>query len=149
MMFQGNILNDFHFHINKDIIHNILKIIDRLIPKKQNGTLNIIFLSENEIKNLNKNYRNIDSVTDVLSFHYFEDFENVKNNTIAGELIFCEEKIKIQAEEYGLGEEKEFYKLFIHSILHILWYDHEKENEYEIMQNLENQIWDKLFEKKQ
>ena len=58
-----------------------------------------------------------------------------------------EEKIKSQAKEYWLWEEKEFYKLIIHAILHILWYNHELDNEYEIMQDLEDKIWQELFEK--
>jgi rRNA maturation RNase YbeY len=59
----------------------------------------------------------------------------------------CLEKIKIQALEYKLWEEKEFYKLLIHSILHILWYDHEKDNDYTIMSWFEKIIWQEVFEK--
>ena len=51
---------------------------------------------------------------------------------ITWEIVMCEEKILSQAEEYGLWEEKEFYKLLIHSILHIIGYDHEKDNDYVI-----------------
>jgi probable rRNA maturation factor len=69
---------------------------------------------------LNKTYRKKDSVTDVLSFHYFEDFSGLKKNDIAGEIVLCEEVLKKQAIEYVLGEEKEFYKLIIHSVLHII-----------------------------
>jgi probable rRNA maturation factor len=69
---------------------------------------------------LNKIYRKKDSVTDVLSFHYFDDFSELKKSDIAGEIVLCEEVVKKQAVEYGLGEEKEFYKLIIHSVLHIL-----------------------------
>jgi probable rRNA maturation factor len=62
---------------------------------------------------------------------------------IAWELIFSEAKIVLQWEEYWLWSEKEFYKLLIHSILHILGYDHEKESDYKVMQALENEIWQK------
>jgi ssRNA-specific RNase YbeY (16S rRNA maturation enzyme) len=51
---------------------------------------------------LNKDYRNIDKATDVLSFHYFDDFSDLNPEDIAGELIFCEEKIVTQGDEYGL-----------------------------------------------
>lgn len=147
-MFQYEVLNTPNFNISKIIINNIVKNITLLIEKKQNGTINIIFVQSEEIKNLNKNYRNIDSVTDVLSFHYFEDFSMLDRKDIAWELIFCEEKIRSQAIEYWLWEEKEFYKLFIHSLLHILWYDHENDWDYEKMQNLENNIWKEIFEKR-
>lgn len=146
-MFHYNLLYKPTFKINKKIIDKIFKTIDNLIEKKQKWTLNIVFVDPDSIKNLNKNYRKIDKVTDVLSFHYFSDFSNLKDDDIAWEIIMCEEKIKSQAVEYSLWEEKEFYKLLIHSILHILWYDHEKENDYKIMSSLEKTIWEKVFEK--
>jgi probable rRNA maturation factor len=97
---------------------------------------------------LNNTYRQKDYVTDVLSFHYFEDFSWIKANDTAGEIILNEGKIKSQAIEYGLWEEREFYKLLIHSMLHILWYDHEEDEDYELMNSLENIIWKEIFEKK-
>jgi rRNA maturation RNase YbeY len=51
---------------------------------------------------LNNTYRQKDYVTDVLSFHYFEDFSQLKANDTAGEIILNEGKIKSQAIEYGL-----------------------------------------------
>jgi probable rRNA maturation factor len=60
-------------------------------------------------------------------------------------LVFCEEKIKSQGLEYGLWEEKEFYKLLIHSILHIIWYDHEDDNDYIIMKSIEEEVWNKIY----
>jgi probable rRNA maturation factor len=83
-----------------------------------------------------------------LSFHYFEDFSALKTSDTAGEIILNEWKIKTQAIEYELWEEREFYKLLIHSMLHILWYDHEEEEDYELMNSLENIIWKEIFEKK-
>lgn len=147
-MFKYEILELPNFNINKEIINDIFKEVSLIIKKPQKWILNIVFIKSEEIKNLNKNYRNIDNITDVLSFHYFEDFSNLNNEDIAWELIFCEEKINSQAIEYWLGNEKEFYKLLIHSVLHILWYDHENDEDYKIMQNLENKIWEEIFEKK-
>jgi len=57
-------------------------------------------MDDNSIQNLNKKYRNIDKSTDVLSFHYFEKFDNIDKNEIAGEIIMSENKIKSQALEY-------------------------------------------------
>jgi probable rRNA maturation factor len=58
--------------------------------------INIVFLDDNSIKNLNKKYRNIDSSTDVLSFHYFDDFSTLNKDEIAGEIILSLEKITEQ-----------------------------------------------------
>jgi probable rRNA maturation factor len=64
----------------------------------------------------------------------------LKKDEIAGEIILCEEIIEKQGFEYWLGTEKEFYKLLIHSILHILWFDHENDDSYEIMKKKEEEI---------
>ena len=146
-MFQFNCIHSPNFSIDENIVKNIFQTTESTIKKAQNGTINIVFVTPEEIQNLNKNYRKKDAVTDVLSFHYFDDFENIPNDEISWELIFCEEKIVSQWQEYWLGSEKEFYKLLIHSLLHILWYDHEAEDEYKKMQTLENTIWNKIFEK--
>lgn len=146
-MFSYNMVISPSFHTNQKTIDKILQLISNTIEKHQNWTLNIIFLDPDSIKMLNNNYRNIDKVTDVLSFHYYEDFSKLKNSDIAWEIIMCEEKIISQAKEYWLWKEKEFYKLLIHSVLHILKYDHENDDDYKIMSKLENTIWEEVFEK--
>lgn len=145
-MFKFEIISPPKFSYDSKIIENIFETIKKEIPKAQNWILNIVFISSDEIKNLNNTYRQKDYVTDVLSFHYYESFDNLKNDDVVWELVFCEEKIYLQAKEYWLGEEKEFYKLLIHAILHILWYDHENDDDYKKMSDLENIIWWKIFE---
>lgn len=144
-MFRYNILSMPSFAINTKTIDTIFNVIWNIVNLPQKWTLNIVFLDDDSIKNLNKNYRNIDKTTDVLSFHYFDNFNNLSNDDIAWEIILSESKIISQAIEYGLWEEKEFYKLIIHSTLHILWYDHELDNEYKIMQAIEDKIWIEVF----
>lgn len=146
-MFSYNILTKPSFKYNTKTIDIIFKNISKIVEKRQKWILNIVFLDPNSIQKLNNNYRWIDKNTDVLSFHYFEDFSNLNNEDVAWEIILSEEKILSQGKEYWLGEEKEFYKLIIHSILHILWYDHELDNDYKIMQDLETKIWQEVFEK--
>lgn len=141
-MFNYNIINKPKFEINNTNIDNIFKNIDNIVNKKQNWTLNIVFLDNDSIQKLNKQYRNIDKSTDVLSFHYFDDFSEIETDEISWEIILSEEKIQKQAKEYWLWDEWEFYKLLIHSILHILWYDHEEDKDYNIMQDLENKIYE-------
>lgn len=146
-MFKYNLLQKPNFIVRKKVIDSIFNITCNTIKKAQYWTINIVFISDYSIKKLNKNYRNIDKVTDVLSFHYFDDFALLKEKDIAWEVIMSEKKIISQGKKYLLWSEKEFYKLLIHSVLHILWYDHENENDYIIMQNLENKIWKEVFEK--
>jgi len=146
-MFSYNLINKVKIDFDTKVIDNIFKLFYKTIKKTQKWTINIVFLDDFSIKLLNKKYRNIDKSTDVLSFHYYNNFDSLKNEEIAWEIIMSEEKIKIQAKQYKLWEEKEFYKLLIHSILHILWYDHEKNSDYKKMNNLEKKIWKEIFEK--
>lgn len=129
------------------IIKDVFLIINENIEKVQKGRLNIIFESDEIIKSLNKEYRWKDKTTDVLSFHYFDDFNCLKDNEICWEIIISENELIKNAKENELMIEEEFYKILIHSTLHILWFDHENEDDYEIMKNKENLIVNKLNEK--
>jgi probable rRNA maturation factor len=146
-MFSYNLLKEPSFEYNTKTIDNIFNIISKIVKIEQKWVLNIVFLDDDSIKNLNNNYRKIDKTTDVLSFHYYDDFSNIKDDDLAWEIILSENKIISQAIEYKLWTEKEFYKLLIHSILHIIWFDHELDNDYKIMQELEEKVWKEVFEK--
>ncbi len=146
-MFKYNLTSLPHFEVKTKTLDNITNIVSKIVTKEQKWTLNIVFLDPFSIQKLNNNYRKINKTTDVLSFHYFDDFSSLNSDDIAWEIILSEEKIIEQAKEYWLWEEKEFYKLVIHSTLHILWFNHELDNEYTIMQELEEKIWQELFEK--
>ena len=146
-MFNYNIVWDTDTEPNNKIIDKIFEKISNIIPENQNWILNVVFIDEEGIKKLNNDYRKINKVTDVLSFHYFSDFKNLKDDEIAWEIVICSEKIIEQAKEYKTTKEKEFYKLLIHSILHILWYDHTEDNDYKIMSEFEKVIWQEVFEK--
>jgi len=140
-MFTYKILNLPSFPIQTEIIDKIFQKIWEKVNIKQNWELNIVFVTWDKIKNLNKNYRNIDKETDVLSFHYFDDFSNCKQDETVWEIILCEYKIIVQWVEFWLWSEKELYKLIIHSILHILGFDHENDEDYEEMDKYEKLIW--------
>ena len=146
-MFKYTIINDVRFKIDNNILDKVLLSIEKLVGKKQNWNINIVFTDKETIRELNNKYRNIDKDTDVLSFHYFDSFEWLNREETVWEILMYEEKVKKQWKDYWLWVEKEFYKLFIHSILHILWYDHENDIDYKIMQKIENKIWNEVFEK--
>ncbi len=106
----------------------------------QHGILNIAFLSDDEIQVLNRDHRGIDSTTDVLSFHYFDDFSDLSADQVAGEIILSESRIVSQALEHWHSCERECEILIIHSILHILGYDHETDEEYDEMWTIESPL---------
>lgn len=90
------------------------------------GDLSIVFVDSERIRDLNKKYRGKDEPTDVLSFG-----ENLK------EIVICPEIVEKNAKKLKLDYNKELAKVLIHGILHILGFDHEKEEEAKIMEEKE------------
>lgn len=147
-MFTPSLLNSpISFTPRPEVIETVFHAISEQVGIPQAGTVNIAFLGDEEIQELNRTHRGIDKTTDVLSFHYFEDFTGLKPEEIAGEIILSEVKILSQAEEYGNTSEAEFAKLLIHSVLHLLGYDHEDDEEYKEMHIEEQKIEKILLEK--
>ncbi len=89
--------------------------------------ISLIFCNEQMIEQLNGDYRDKDSVTDVLSFPFNdEDF--------LGEIYICIERMREQAEEYNFSVEEECSRLLTHGIFHLLGYDHLEDDEREEME---------------
>lgn len=94
-------------------------------------------LTTNEvIHKINKEYRNMDRPTDVISFAYNET-ENVGPVEIVGDIIISIDKVREQAKEFGHTDKREFYYLITHGMLHILGYDHIIEDEKKVMREKE------------
>ena len=146
-MFQFQLLNHPEsFSIDEDRIAQIFAMVWGAMPIVQNGILNIALLSDEEIQVLNRDHRGIDSTTDVLSFHYYDDFSDTWSDEIAGEIILSESRIISQALEHGHTSQKECEILVLHSILHIIGYDHETDEEYEEMWEYEEKLRVRLSE---
>ncbi len=93
--------------------------------------VSVTFTDNEKIKELNAQYRNIDRATDVLSFPLFdEDFEDEEELAL-GDVVLSLEKAEEQAKEYGHSFEREVAFLVVHSVLHLLGYDHETSEEDE------------------
>ena len=91
-----------------------------------------VTLTDNErIRELNRVYRRIDRETDVLSFPIFDDDEDGEGNIVLGDIVISLERAEDQAQEYGHSTEREIAFLCVHSVLHLLGYDHETSPEDE------------------
>ena len=86
---------------------------------------NIIFVDNERIHEINKEYRKVDRVTDVISFAFEDNDKNSYNNIrILGEIYICIPRMKEQAKMYGHNETREIAFLAVHGLLHLLGYDH-------------------------
>ncbi len=105
--------------------------------------ISVTFVQPDEIQSLNHAYRGIDRVTDVLSFPQFADLteEVLEVGEIClGDVVICKDKAEEQAQEFGHAFEREIIYLFVHSVLHLLGYDHEAEADKKIMRQREEEI---------
>lgn len=114
--------------------------------KLKNKLVSLAFISIKESQRLNRIYRGKNKVTDILSFN-FEEIKNgnfvefLEKEKFLGEIIICPQKLKIIAKKDKIYFEKEVEKFFIHGLLHLLGYDHEKtEREALKMEKLEKNI---------
>lgn len=114
--------------------------------------INIILTDKEEIKNINKQYRNIDKETDVLSFPMFEkeDIETLKKKSkwvveeVLGDIIIAMDIITKQAKEYGHSTKRELAYMLVHGFYHLMGYDHMTEEEKKEMRQKEENILEKL-----
>ena len=104
------------------------------------------------IQEINKQYRNIDRATDVLSFPMFEKDEldkkiqtnDFENEDILGDIVVSVDKVKEQAIEYGHSFERELSYMIVHGFYHLMGYDHIEENDKKIMREKEENILKEL-----
>jgi len=107
--------------------------------------LSVVFINDEEIKDINKTYRNIDRVTDVISFALEDNKEKIIGDRILGDIFISIPRMKEQAKLYGHSEKRELSFLCCHGLLHLLGYDHvNNEKEKEIMFNLQDEILSSL-----
>lgn len=122
--------------------------------------ISVLITDNYGIKDINKEHRNIDSETDVLSFpmlqfiggyftkdNYKPDYCDLDPDTgeiVLGDIVISIEKAKEQAKIYGHSVEREVAYLTVHSVLHLLGHDHEKDEDKAIMRKKEEEILKRL-----
>lgn len=140
---------------NYEIVNNIDEEIEEI--KELNGLIdyslnylnlnnvsfNIIIVDNETIHSINKEYRGVDRPTDVISFALEDDKTFIQTDTrILGDIYISIDKAREQAESYGHSLKREISFLTIHGLLHLLGYDHMKEEEEKEMFRLQELILD-------
>lgn len=148
---------DFDF---RDIIKNVVNYSLDYVNCPYETELNVTLTDNEEIHRINKEFRDIDSPTDVLSFPMIEymkpgDFSVVEDNEqdyfepdsgelVLGDIIISLEKVYSQADEYGHTPKRELAFLVAHSMLHLFGYDHMDDVERRDMEKKQKDILDAL-----
>ncbi len=142
----------------RDISNDIKVIVQTALEEKnitgENISISISAVSKDEIHKINKEYRNVDRPTDVLSFPIFsreeidnfnslDDSKKVKEMEL-GDIIICIDILQEHAQEYNTGILREMLYMITHGVCHLLGYDHEIKEEKEQMRALEEKILEKI-----
>lgn len=141
---------DFHKEL-EEVTREVLKVENI----GENVEISVTFVDQDEIKRLNKEFRNIDKVTDVLSFPLYDGEDLIKEDQekneededfayMLGDIVICMDVAENQAKEFGHSLERELMYLSCHSLLHLLGYDHMNEEDKKIMRSKEKTIMKNL-----
>ena len=139
----------------------IKQVVDECFKKEKldqtNLYMSVTLTNPEEIEKLNRQYRNIDRPTDVLSFPMFEKNEldnfikeNLKNNDvneegdILGDIVISIPRVYEQAEEYGHSFERELAYMVVHGFYHLMGYDHIEEEDKKVMRAKEEEVLNEL-----
>lgn len=140
---------DYDDRTEEQLDEGTIKLINDAILETVSGfdlgagfQISVSTVGDDEIRELNSTYRNNNSVTDVLSFP-MEDVD-ARGVSLLGDVVICFDRAKAQAQEYGHSIAREISYLTVHSVLHLLGYDHISEQENAKMRAKEKEIMDRL-----
>ena len=113
--------------------------------------ISLSVVEADEMHEINSGFRGVDSVTDVLSFPQYRDVEDLLDDLdffdhelLLGDVVVCYDKVVEQAAEYGNSLAREFIYLYVHSMMHLLGYDHMQDEERAVMREHEEAVMAEL-----
>ena len=116
-----------------------------LIHEKRSGNVSVLVTTEEEIRKLNREFRHVDRVTDVLTFPAWEgDAIASPPDGYLGDIAICLKRAGEQAEEYGHPLEREMGFLAVHGALHLMGYDHMTPEDEEAMFGKQKEILEEM-----
>jgi len=137
----------------QELVQKVAESVLEYEKFEKRAEISVLFVDNEQIREINNDFRQIDSATDVLSFPML-DFagnkviDNVGDSylgvVVLGDIVISLEKAAAQAEEYGHSYEREVGFLVCHSMLHLLGYDHESEEERAVMREKEEAVLEKI-----
>ena len=119
----------------KNLIEKSIAAVLKVENLHENVEVSVSFVGDEEIRDLNRDYRGVDKSTDVLSFPMDDEF--IIDNRILGDVIINTRRVMEQAKELGHSNERELSYLTVHSILHLLGYDHMEDEDKKEMRERE------------
>jgi len=129
----------------ENIEEYIKKVIENEYKSEKDTYVSLLLTGNSQIQIINRDYREKDQPTDVISFAYLdtEDDFQIGPYITLGDIIISLERVEEQASDYGHNFRREFYYVLTHGLLHLLGYDHMNSEDKAIMREKEEQILEK------
>ncbi len=127
--------------------NDLVKVIEKVseLLGVESSIVSIVLVDNEYIHKINKEYRNVDRETDVISFAFMDDETNPESGiTDLGEIYISLEKAHSQSKEYGHSFKRELCFLLTHGLLHLLGYDHMTEEDEKEMFGLQEEVLNSL-----
>lgn len=131
--------------VEEEQINELLNFAYSHLKLKDEAEVSVSFVSDSEIKEINRDYREKDEVTDVISFAFLDDEDEPVIEgmpSVLGDIIINTNRAREQAAEYGHSYEREILFLSLHGFLHLLGFDHMNEEEEKEMFGIQKEILD-------
>lgn len=138
-------LDEKYEHLESLFLDIFSKTINHL-NIKANVMVSLSLIDDNKIQDINREYRNIDKSTDVISFAFLDNEKDknkilqTKKDVVLGDIYISIDHALSQAKAYGHSSKREFSFLFVHGLLHLLGYDHMTLEDENIMFPLQEEI---------
>ena len=138
--------------MQKHLAKKVIKLVLKQLEQPSNVEVCISVVGDQEMQELNNVQRKVNRVTDVLSFPALElkagekinEKEALFEKSYLGDIVICSTQIKRQAKEFGVTYSQEFQRMVLHSMLHLLGYDHIKTADEKKMHAVEFPLYEKL-----
>lgn len=124
------------------LLESVIKECLRVEGLDEDYEVSVSFVTDDEIQDLNRDYRGVDKVTDVLSFPVDDEFD--VGDKLLGDIIISTNRAKEQAEDYGHEFIREMAYLTAHSMFHLMGYDHMDDDEKSDMRSKEKLVMKNL-----
>lgn len=121
-------------------IKKYYEVVLETLKLKDSFEATLIIVGKNKIRSINRDYRNIDRETDVISFAEVDSDDEFGDNNYLGDIFINVDRVKSQANLYKHSIKREFSFLFVHGLLHLFGYDHMNEKDEKRMFALQDQI---------
>lgn len=144
-MINIDFINDDNFVNDAELkeVSELLTFAYGHLEEEGDAEVSVSFVSNEEIQNINRDYRDKDSVTDVISFALEEDEMNIihaEAPRTLGDIVISTDRAKEQAEDYGHSYRRELLFLALHGFLHLLGYDHMESDDEAVMNGKQEEI---------